>query len=194
MPFLLVWVGVMRWPCSSNRRPVRRAGKPRIRQRRSSACAVSLAWTAANAPERLAAIDHLADIEPVAQQMGEAAHPEGAPAQDAAVPKRALPGPDAAALKVLGQRPHRAKLQVTREYGAHDLGLRRHDDGFLIDRRITERDRSPDPDPFALRRRDLVAHPFADHLSLELGERQQDIEREPPHAGCGTEGLRNRYE
>jgi hypothetical protein len=31
--------------------------------------------------------------------------------------------------------------------------------------------------------RDLVAHPFADHLALELGERQQDIEREPPHAG-----------
>src|SRR6266446_10479425 len=51
-------------------------------------------------PERLAAIDHLADIEPVAQQMREPAHPEGAPAPDTAVLKLALPGPDAAALKV----------------------------------------------------------------------------------------------
>ena len=62
----------------------------------------------------------------------------------------ALPGADAAALKVLGQRPHRAKLQVTREQGAHGLGLRRDDDDFLVDSRIAERDRSADPDPFAL--------------------------------------------
>src|ERR1700732_4666837 len=73
-----------------------------------------------------------------------------------------------------------APLQVTGEYGTYDLGLRRHDDGPLVHGRITERDRSADPDPFALRCRDLVAHPFADHLALELGERQQDIEREPP--------------
>jgi hypothetical protein len=39
-----------------------------------------------------------------------------------------------------------------------------------------------------------IAHPFADHLALELGERQQDIEREPPHAGCRVEGLRDRDE
>src|SRR5580704_18436212 len=119
----------------------------------------------------LAAISHvftLADIEPVAQQMGEPTHPEGNAPNDAAVPQLALLCSDAAALKVLGQRPHRAKLQVTREDGAHDLVLRRHDDDFLIDRRITERDRSADPDPFALRCRNLVAHPFADHLALEL--------------------------
>src|SRR5580704_8398315 len=146
------------------------------------------------APEPLAAIDHLADIEPVAQQMREPAHPEGAPAQDTAVLQLALPGADAAALKVLGQPLYRAKLQVTGEYGAHGFGLGRLDGGLLVHGRITERDRSPDPDPFALRRRDLVAHPFADHLALELGERQQDIEREPPHAGCGIEGLRNRDE
>jgi hypothetical protein len=87
-----------------------------------------------------------------------------------------LPGADAAALKVLGQRPHRAKLQVTREQDAHGLGLRRDDDGLLVHRRIAERDRSADPDPFALRRRNLVAHPFADHLALELGKGQQDVE------------------
>src|SRR5580692_11689905 len=97
------------------------------------------------APERLAAIHHLADIEPVAQQMREAADPEGNAPNDAAVLQLALLGADAAALKVLGQRPHRAKLQVTGEYGRYDLGLRRHDDGRLVHGRITERDRSADP-------------------------------------------------
>ena len=102
------------------------------------------------APERLAAIDHLADIKPVLEQMREPAHPEGAPAQDTAVLQLALPGADAAALKVLGQRPHRAKLQVTREYGAHGFGLRRNHDGPLVHGRIAERDRAADPDTFAL--------------------------------------------
>src|SRR5580704_9864596 len=58
------------------------------------------------------------------------------------------------------------------EDGAHGFGLRRHDKDFLVRSRIAERDRAADPDPFALRRRDLVAHPFADHLALELGEGQ----------------------
>jgi hypothetical protein len=81
----------------------------------------------------------------VAQQMREPAHPEGAPAQDTAVLKLALPGADAAALKVLGQRLHRAKLQVTREYGTYDFGLGRNEDDFLVDRRIAERDRPANP-------------------------------------------------
>src|SRR5580700_6150211 len=80
---------------------------------------------------------------------------------------QSLVGTLSAALKVLGQPLHRAKLQVTGEYGTHGLGLRRHDKDFLVRSRIAERDRAADPDPFALRRRDLVAHPFADHLALE---------------------------
>jgi hypothetical protein len=101
-----------------------------------------LAWTALNrrgsrigrfedrlvvSPKRLAATDHLADIEPITQEMRETAHPEGAPAQNPAVFQLALPGEDATGLKVLGQRPRRAKLQITREQSAHGLGLRRDD-------------------------------------------------------------------
>ena len=144
--------------------------------------------------EGLAAIDHLSDIEPVAQQMREAADPEGNAPNDAAVLQLALLGAEAAVLKVLGQRPHRAKLQVTGEDGAHGFGLRRHDKDFLVRSRIAERDRAADPDPFALRRRDLVAHPFADHLALELGEGQQDVEGEPPDAGRRIERLGDRDE
>jgi hypothetical protein len=40
----------------------------------------------------------------------------------------------------------------------------------------------------------FVAHPFANHLALELGKREQDIEREAPHTGCGVERLRHRDE
>jgi hypothetical protein len=80
------------------------------------------------------------------------------------------------------------------EDGAHGFGLRRHDKDFLVRSRIAERDRAADPDPFALRRRDLVAHPFADHLALELGEGQQDVEGEPPDAGRRIERLGDRDE
>jgi hypothetical protein len=34
---------------------------------------------------------------------------------------------------------------------------------------------------FLLWLRDLVAHPLADQLALELGKGQQHVERQPPH-------------
>ena len=42
--------------------------------------------------------------------------------------------------------------------------------------------------------RELVADALADDLALELGEAQQDVERQPPHGGRGVEGLRDRHE
>jgi hypothetical protein len=102
------------------------------------------------APERLAAIDHLTDVEPVAEQMGEAADPEGAPANDAAIGELSLFGADAAAVEVLRQRLHRAKLQIAGEDRAHGFGGGRLDDDLFGDGRITERDRSADPHPLAL--------------------------------------------
>jgi hypothetical protein len=45
---LLVWLGLMRCPRSSNRRPVRTAGEPRSRQRRATVWTASLACTASN--------------------------------------------------------------------------------------------------------------------------------------------------
>ena len=37
--------------------------------------------------------------------------------------------------------------------------------------------------------RELVADALADHLALELGEGEQDVERQPPHRGGGVERL-----
>ena len=48
--------------------------------------------------------------------------------------------------------------------------------------------------PFALGGRNLVADALADDLALELGEREQHIEREPAHAARGIERLRDRDE
>ena len=42
--------------------------------------------------------------------------------------------------------------------------------------------------------RDLVAHPLADHLALELGKGEHHVEREPAHAGNGVERLGDRHE
>jgi hypothetical protein len=42
--------------------------------------------------------------------------------------------------------------------------------------------------------RDLIPHPLPDQLALELGKGQQHVEREPPHAGAGVEGLGRRHE
>ena len=59
---------------------------------------------------------------------------------------------------------------------------------------IAERHGSADPEALALGGRDLVAHPLADHLALELGEGEQHVEREPAHAGGGVERLGDRDE
>jgi hypothetical protein len=42
------------------------------------------------------------------------------------------------------------------------------------------------------RGRDLVAHPLADNLSFILREAEQDVQRQPAHAGGGVEALGHR--
>jgi hypothetical protein len=41
---------------------------------------------------------------------------------------------------------------------------------------------------------DLVADALGRHLALELGEREQDVQRQPPHGRGGVERLRDRDE
>ena len=43
--------------------------------------------------------------------------------------------------------------------------------------------------PFLRDCRELVPDALADHLALELGEAEQDVERQPPHRGRGVELL-----
>src|SRR6266849_4979005 len=91
-------------------------------------------------------------------------------------------GPNAASVEVLDQGAHRAQFEVAPEDDPDHLGLLRHDHELLVDAAVAERNRAPDPDALALGGRDLVAHPFPDHLPFELGEGEQHIEGEPAHA------------
>ena len=84
--------------------------------------------------------------------------------------------------------------EIAPENGANGLGLLWHDDKLLGFGPIAERHGSADPEPFALRGGDLVAHTLADHLTLELREGQKHVERQPAHAACRVEGLGHRHE
>ena len=59
---------------------------------------------------------------------------------------------------------------------------------------IAERNGPTDPEALALGGRDLVAHPLADHLALELGKGEQHVEGKPAHAGGRVERLGDRHE
>src|SRR5712692_2257027 len=54
---------------------------------------------------------------------------------------------------------------------------------------VAEYRRAPDPLAFAAGRRHLVAGAFTDDFSLELGERKQDVQRQPAERRSGVELL-----
>src|SRR5215211_4542898 len=131
----------------------------------------------------LAPIDHLADVEPVLEQVREGADAEADTAPLAPVGKAVCLGPDAALIEDLD----RAERKIAREDRADGVRLRGHEDDLLVEAAIAERKRPTDPNAPALGGGDLVTRPLADHLALELGEREQHIEREPAHAARGVE-------
>src|SRR6266852_7111979 len=97
----------------------------------------------------LAAVDHLADVEPVLEQIGEGAHPEADASDDPAVRTAPRLGPDAAPVEILHESPHRAELEIANEDGADGLGLLGYDHELLVDAGIAERNRPSDPDALA---------------------------------------------
>jgi hypothetical protein len=94
----------------------------------------------------LAAIDHLADIEPVLEQIGERAHSEADAPDDPSVCAAPRLGPDAAPGELLHQSPHGAELEIAGEDGADGLRLLGHHDELLADAGIAERYWTPDPE------------------------------------------------
>ena len=88
----------------------------------------------------------------------------------------------------------RAKGQVAAEDCPHQFGMLFDDMQRPVLDPEPERDDAAHPEPLLLRRRDLVADALARDLALELGERQQYVQRQPPHAGRGIEGLCHRDE
>src|SRR3984893_18644164 len=128
-----------------------------------------------------------ADVEPVLEQMGERSHAEADPATLLAIAAAIDLGPDPLPIERREQSPQGAKLQIAGEDGAHHLRLLGHDLELLVDAAIAERHGSADPEALALGGRDLVAHPLADHLALELGNGEQHVEGEPAHAERSVE-------
>src|SRR4051812_43621887 len=59
--------------------------------------------------------------------------------------------------------------------------------------KVAERRMTAHPHAAGSRRPEFVADAFSDHLAFELGKGKQDVERQPSHAGCGVERLRDAY-
>ena len=101
--------------------------------------------------------------------------------------------------KVLGvenylEAHHAADFEIAAKEGADELGLLFDNvEGAIFDP-VAERNRSAHPDALPFRRGDLVADSLARDLALELGEGQEHVEGEPPHAARRVEGLGHRDE
>src|SRR3984893_1828226 len=146
------------------------------------------------APMYLTPIGDLADVKPVLEEMGERPHAKANTAALAAIAAAIDLGPGAPQVELCNQSAHGAELEIKAEDGADRLCLLGHDFKFLVEAAIAERHGSADPEALALRGRDLVTHPLADHLALELGKGEQHIEGEPAHAGSRVERLGDRHE
>src|SRR5260370_31173534 len=103
--------------------------------------------------------------------MGQRSHHEMGRIDRAAVRTDPPPWPHAPSMKILDQQPDRTQREIAAEDGSNLLGLFLDDDELLGAALVTQRHRTADPDALALGRRDLVPHPLADHLPLDLRER-----------------------
>src|SRR5262245_46202871 len=118
----------------------------------------------------LATVDHLADIEAVLEQMGERPHAKAPPADGPAVRQPPRLAANSPPIEVLRQRADGAKLQIPRKDRANRRSLGWYHNDLLVHRRIAEWNRAADPNAFAFRGSDLVAHPLPDQLAFELGK------------------------
>src|ERR1700736_1488473 len=114
---------------------------------------------------------------------------ERAPAEHPAGGQYSLLAPDATLVKICPQFRGTADGEVLSEDQADAVGFLLVDDKLSILDVIAERYGTAHPHALASRGRELVADALARHLTLELGEREQDIEGESPHRGRGIELL-----
>ena len=115
----------------------------------------------------------LTPIHPVVEQ----------PVKVALVDKRALLVAEPIAAEFPRQHRSGAELNEPLENPAHRRGLGFVDDQLAVDRVvvIAEGHIAVHPHALLLRDGDLVADAFADHLALEPGEGEQDVQRQPSH-------------
>src|SRR5262249_59893835 len=106
----------------------------------------------------------------VLEQMGERPHAKAPPTDGAAGRQPPRLAANSSAIEVLRQRAHGAKLEIARKDRANRLSLGCDHNDLLVHRRIAEWHRAADPNAFAFRSSDLVAHPLPDQLAFELGK------------------------
>ena len=136
----------------------------------------------------------LAAIEVVLQDQIQDAARERPAAGETATGALALLAADASPVEFLLEERDGAELGIAPEDHAHRLGLGLVDDQLAVPDVVAERDVAAHPHALGLRRRDLVADALAGDLALELGEREQHVERQPAHRRRRVELLRHRDE
>src|SRR5580693_8998277 len=109
------------------------------------------------AGEDLALEGDLADVEPVAQKMGERAAGEWDAANRAPGLERSHLGDSPPPAKVGHQQVEAAKLQIPPKDGPNPVGFLFNHDDLAVLGLVSERGYAPDPQPLALGGRDLVA-------------------------------------
>ena len=87
------------------------------------------------------------------------------------------------------QHRRRADPDEPLEDAAHDCGVGVDHHELPVLYLVAERHVAAHEHALPPRRPDLVADAFGGDLALELGEAEQDVEREPPHRGGGIERL-----
>src|ERR1700730_18030988 len=133
-------------------------------------------------------------VETVLQKVSERADHEAPSGNGFAIRKESQSRLDGFSFQRGRQLSDRPQPQIIREDFADEGRVLGHDLDLLADASITEGNRSPDPDPLAFGGGNLVPDALADHLALELCERQKHIEGQTPHARGGVEGLGDRNE
>ena len=102
--------------------------------------------------------------------------------------------PDARRWQARRQERSIDQLEISPEDEPHCLGFALVDEQLPVFEPVAERNRPAHPHALALGCRNLVADALAGDLALELGKRQQHVEREPPHARGRVERLRDAHE
>jgi hypothetical protein len=189
---LRVCVGENAASSGPNSSPFSSAGvSARVRAARLRGLSRRMAWTRSHVSRSMIAscspgiafalVDRLADIGAVVQ------HPVEVLLVDPVAARCA----DTALGHLARQFGCRADLQEPGEDPADYFG------GFFVHHQLAVLDaiavgRHPaHPHALAPRGRDLVADAFSRDLAFELGEREQDVQRQPAHGRGGVEGLRD---
>src|ERR1700686_3731790 len=136
----------------------------------------------------------LAEVEPIAQHVGQGAIRQRRAADDSPRRQGSPSGDDPFSPDLPLQRRERSEREIALEYHADGFGLVLVGDQLLVLDLIAQGNHAADPKASLFRCGDLVADALAGDLALELGEGQQHVEGQSPHAGRGVEGLGHRDE